>query len=99
MTSGRVRNEHLYTSVNLSLVEHVYSVTRDGQMKDHAITKLQLIQNNAARLVMGKKKSDHFTTLLMHLHRLSVKLRIIDKIIQIFDTNSRKKRCVRLTTG
>ena len=47
---------------------------------DSLLHKLQLIQNNAARLVMRKKKSDHVTPLLMHLHWLPVKQRIIYKI-------------------
>ena len=47
---------------------------------DALLHKLQLVQNNAARLVMRKKKSDHVTPLLIHLHWLPVKQRIIYKI-------------------
>ena len=42
--------------------------------------ELQLVQNNAACLVMRKKKTDHITSLLMHLHWLPMKQRFIYKI-------------------
>ena len=38
--------------------------------------KLQLIQNTAARLVMGLKRSDHVTPILKNLHWLPVEKRI-----------------------
>ena len=39
-----------------------------------------MVQNNAARLVLKKKKSDHVTPLLKHLHWLPIKQRIEFKI-------------------
>ncbi len=47
---------------------------------DYVVKKLQLIQNNAARLVLRKKKRDHVTPLLRQLHWLPVKSRIRFKI-------------------
>ena len=43
--------------------------------------KLQLIQHNAARLILKKKKSCHITPLLIDLHWLPVKFRIEYKIL------------------
>jgi len=39
------------------------------------IARLQRVQNNAARLVLKKRKYDHVTPLLNELHRLPVKFR------------------------
>lgn len=44
------------------------------------ISRLQRVQNNAARLVFKKKKNDHVTTLLKELHWLPIKFRIQFKI-------------------
>ena len=52
---------------------------------DYQIEKLQHIQNSAARLVCGIKKTDrcHITPVLKSLHWLPVKARIIFKVICI----------------
>ena len=47
---------------------------------DNVIHKLQLIQNNAARIILKKKKYDHVTPLLKQLHWLPVRARIKFKI-------------------
>ena len=44
------------------------------------VARLQRIQNNAARLVMKKRKRDHVTPLLKELHWLPVKFRCQYKI-------------------
>ena len=44
------------------------------------LTKLQMIQNHAAKLIKRKKKFDHVTPLLLDLHWLPVKQRISYKI-------------------
>ena len=49
-------------------------------LPDCALDKLQRIQNHAAKVVMRKKKHDHVTPLLKHLHWLPVKQRINFKI-------------------
>ena len=45
--------------------------------------KLQRIQNTAARLVMGLKRSDHVTPILKNLHWLPVQKRIEFKILVV----------------
>ncbi len=50
---------------------------------DYLIYKLQLVQNNAANLVKGKRNPDHITPLLKELHWLPVRFRIDYKIISL----------------
>ena len=47
---------------------------------DYVIRKLQMIQNNAARLVLRKRRRDHVTPMLKELHWLPVKSRIQYKV-------------------
>ena len=44
------------------------------------LERLQQVQNNAARLILRKRKRDHVTPLLMQLHWLPVKYRIQFKL-------------------
>jgi hypothetical protein len=46
----------------------------------NSISRIQRIQNNAARLILRKKRSDHVTPLLKQLHWLPVKQRIEYKL-------------------
>jgi hypothetical protein len=48
---------------------------------DYLIDKLQLIQNNAARVVFRLPPSDHITEALRHLHWLPVRYRIWFKVL------------------
>ena len=50
-------------------------------IQDKDIAKLQKIQNSAARLVSLCKKYEHITPILKGLHWLSIKYRIVYKII------------------
>ena len=50
-------------------------------LPDCQIKKMQLVQNNAARLVYRKKKADNVTPLLKRLHWLPIEARIKFKII------------------
>lgn len=45
------------------------------------ISRLQLVQNAAARLLKGKRKSEHITPVLISLHWLPVKYRIDFKVL------------------
>ena len=45
------------------------------------ISKLQRVQNSAARLITGGRKYDHVTPMLKHLHWLPVHLRIEFKVL------------------
>ena len=47
------------------------------------ISKLQRIQNAAARLVLGLKKHDHISQALKDLHRLLIRKRVVFKILLI----------------
>ncbi len=51
------------------------------ELPDYYINKLQLIQNNAARLVMREKRNCHITPVLKNLHWLPVDYRIKYKIL------------------
>ena len=51
-------------------------------LSDSLMHKLQLVQNNAARLVMQKRKREHVTPILKHLHWLPVRKRLIYKFRQ-----------------
>ena len=50
-------------------------------MPDSQISKLQLIQNSAARLITGCRKFSHITPVLYQLHWLPVQVRINFKIL------------------
>ena len=50
-------------------------------LPNYQIEKLQLIQNNAARLVQKCKKSDHITPTLIDLHWLPIRYRIQYKLL------------------
>jgi hypothetical protein len=52
-------------------------------LPDKLISKLQKIQNAAARLVTGAKKRDHITQVLRDLHWLPIRKRIIFKTLLI----------------
>ena len=53
------------------------------ELPDYVLNKLQLVQNNAARLVAREKKSSHATPLLKQLHWLPIEYRIKYKIVLI----------------
>ena len=53
------------------------------ELPDYVLNKLQLVQNNAARLVAREKKSNHVTPLLKQLHWLPIEYRIKYKIVLI----------------
>jgi len=48
---------------------------------DKHLSRLQVAQNNAARLLTGTRKSDHITPVLIQLHWLPVRERIAYKIL------------------
>lgn len=49
-------------------------------LPNYIISKLQNVQNAAARVIVGARKYDHITPILMDLHWLPVELRIVFKI-------------------
>ena len=52
-------------------------------LPEYSLSKLQRIQNTAARLVSKTKKSDHITPVLAALHWFPIKYRIVFKILLI----------------
>ena len=52
-------------------------------MPDSELNRLQIIQNMAARMIVGAKWSEHITPILKKLHWLPVKARIDYKILLI----------------
>ena len=50
-------------------------------LPDKDVSKIQRIQNSAARLVTGTKRREHITSVLRNLHWLPIKKRIIYKIL------------------
>ena len=68
----------LVTSLILSKLDYCNALLA-GVTKDK-LSKLQMIQNNAARLITKKRKSEHVTPLLKQLHWLPVEQRIVYKI-------------------
>jgi hypothetical protein len=50
------------------------------KISDHLTTQLQRIQNAAARLVVGARRSDHITPVLRDLHWLPIRQRVVFKI-------------------
>ena len=65
-------------------------------LPDYLTDKLQMIQNNAARLIVQKKKHDHITPTLISLHWLPVKFRIEFKILLLTYKSQHKKAPVYL---
>ena len=68
----------LVTSLILSRLDYCNSLL--AGLNNKYLNRLQVIQNNAARLITRSKKRDHVTPLLKELHWLPVKERIIFKI-------------------
>ena len=67
----------LITSLVLSRLDYCNSLL--GGICIESLNRLQIIQNNAARLVSKTKRYDHITPVLKQLHWLPIKERIIFK--------------------
>ena len=67
---------HAFVTSRLDNCNSLLSGMSKGQLK-----KIQCVQNSAARLLMGTKKYDHITTVLINLHWLPIVQRIKFKIL------------------
>ena len=79
--------QYITTDQTKSLV-HVYVTSRIDQnnslllgVQKYKLSKLQLVQNASARLILGLRKRDHITPALKQLHWLSVESRILYKVL------------------
>jgi len=70
---------YAFISSRLDYCNALYSGSSKGNIR-----RLQLIQNAAARLLTGSKRSDHITPTLAALHWLPVSFRIDFKIWLVF---------------
>ena len=78
---GRIRStEHLVHAFVSSKLDYRNSVC---MVTCEAISKLQRLQNSAARLVTKAKRRDHITPVLRQLHWLPINQRIVFKILFI----------------
>ena len=55
--------------------------------------KLQLVQNNAARVITGLRKREHITPILIQLHWLPIKARISFKVLSIIHKAIHDSHC------
>ncbi len=79
---GNWKNFYIY--FNLDIVIHALISARldwYAGVNQFSLSRLQLVQNAAARFLMGKKKSEHITPISTLLHWLSVKFRIDNKVL------------------
>ena len=83
---GKIRN--LLDRKTTEIMIHTYVTSRlDNEncllygISDHLLTKLQRVQNAAARLITKTKKHDHITAVLIDLHWLPIKQRIEYKLL------------------
>lgn len=83
---GRIRN--LLDRKTTEMMVHTYVTSRldNGNgllygISDHLLTRLQRVQNAAARLITKTKKHDHITPALIALHWLPIKQRIEYKLL------------------
>ena len=92
--------EKLVASMIMSRSDYC-SATFAG-VADEQITRIQKMQNKAARLILKKSKRDHVTPLLKELHWLRVKYRIRYKLATPYLSPSlctyQPSRCLRSST-
>lgn len=67
---------HAFISTRLDYCNALYA-----GVNQFSLSRLQLVQNAAARFLTGKKKREHITPILVHLHWLPVKFRIEYKVL------------------
>ena len=64
----------LITTLVLSKLDYCNAILSGVTMEN--VSKLQTVQNHAAKLILRRKKSDHVTPILKELHWLPVDARI-----------------------
>ena len=83
---SRIRR-HLTTEATKSLVQSLIISRLDYcnillyGLPDFLLSRLQRLQNHAARLISGKRKHEHITPVFVALHWLPIKQRVIYKML------------------
>ena len=83
---GKIRNLLDLKTTEIMIHSYVTSCLDNGNfllygISDHLLTKLQRVQNAAARLITKTRKHDHITAVLINLHWLPIKQRIEYKLL------------------
>ena len=74
-----MRNLGIIFDQFLSFDDYVSSVCRSTHF--HLILRLQIIQNQAARILTKTPRRDHITEVLIDLHWLKIEERIVYKLL------------------
>ena len=77
-SAGEEVTKRLVTALVLSRLDYCNAAL--AGLPESTIRPLQRVQNAAARLITNTKPSDHITSVLMRLHWLSIKSRIVYKL-------------------
>jgi len=77
-SAGEEVTKRLVMALMLSQLDYCNAVLTS--LPESTIRPLQRVQNAAARLITDTKPSDHITPVLMHLHCLPLKSRILYKL-------------------
>ena len=83
---GKIRSLLDRKTTDIMIPSYVTSRLDNGKcllygISDHLLTKLQRVQNAAARLITKTRKHDHITAVLINLHWLPIKQRIEYKLL------------------
>ena len=83
---GKIRNFLDQKTTEIMIHSYVKSRLDNGNcllydISDHRLTKLQRLQNAAARLITKTRKHDHITAVLINVHWLPIKQRIEYKLL------------------
>ena len=82
---GKIRNLLDRKTTEIMIHSYVTSHLDNGNslygISDHLLTKLQKVQNAAARIITKTRKHDHITAVLIDLHWLPIKQRIEYKLL------------------
>ncbi len=73
---------HAFISARLDYCNVLYA-----GVNQFSLSRLQLVQNAAVHFLTGKKKREHITPILVHLHWLPIKFRIEYKVLTFLYLN------------
>ena len=98
---GKIR--HLFNNTSAEILVHAFITSRLDYGKallyvisEYVLAKLQRVQNAAAWLITRTEKQDHITPVLVSLHWLPVRQRILYKLLLLAYRVIRGHRQIRL---